>query len=180
VRAVLLSALLLLPLAAVAGGCEDPFLGEVVLAADSFTLAAPTSASELPSAIDIGGQVPSLRRPELSTEAQSWDFQLRQSGAGLVLFPFAGGGSFRGAGIRETNEDFDDAGEAPRGRDEYEHTAVALREGGTYFLQSREVPPFACVKYGILEVIDLDAAAGTAEVTVRSNTGCDDERLRRD
>ncbi|HEX8692142.1 MAG TPA: hypothetical protein VF746_06975 [Longimicrobium sp.] len=157
-------------------GCDDPLGFDPQLLPDTVTLAAPTSASTLPSAIDLA-VLNALRRPELPVDAQSWDLQLRQEGAAFSFAPFPQVGSRRGAGLAPTSEGFDDADSAPRGREDYTRTRVAITVGQTYFVQTRETSNCLTPKYAVIKVLSVDAAAGTATVAVRSNQNCDDERL---
>lgn len=176
-RAALL-AFLAVPAALVLGACEDPFsgLGDPLLVQDSLVLSAPTSAVEAPTALDIAN-ANALRRPELPGEAGNWDFQLRQEGNVFSLLPIEQNGRFRGAGIRDANTDFDGVEQAPRDRSGYTRTSFPIAVGETYYLQSRETQNFLCIKFGVLKVLSVNPAAGTARVVVRSNQQCDDERL---
>lgn len=178
VRAILLFAFVLVPSALALGACEDPFdLGDPVLKSDSVRLAAPTSQVNIPTAIDINNGN-ALRRPELPSDANAWDFQLRQDGGTFSLVPIATEGRSRGAGLRVADRPFDTAEEAPRGRGEYTRGPLAITPGQSYYLQSREAQGSFCVKYGILKVISVSADSGTARLVVRSNQLCDDERLQ--
>jgi hypothetical protein len=179
VRSVLRIALLVLPLAAVLGGCEETFLSDPVLVRDTATMSTPTSALTFPSAIDLAdGNAP--RRPELPVNAEIWDFQLRASGGGLVLFPNPGRATQRGAGILPTTEDFEQIDDAPRGRSAYAETAVPLQVGRTFFAHTRDISATGCYKYAKLKVVEVDVAAERARIAVVSNQGCDDERLKGD
>jgi len=178
VRSLLLLAFVLVPSAMVLSACEDPFnLGDPVLRTDSLRLAAPTSAVNIPTAVDINNGN-ALRRPEQPSEASAWDFQLRQNGATFSLVPFSSLGRLRGAGIRSADAVFETAEEAPRGSGEYTRDPFAIAPGQTYFVQTREAQNSFCVKYGILKVLSVSADSGTARLVVRSNQNCDDERLQ--
>jgi hypothetical protein len=184
VRAAVFPVIALIALAAATlplAGCENSLFGDAVLAGDTVTLTVPSVEGNEPSAVDFGGgQLPSLRRPEQSTDANQWDFQLRLEDGGFVFVPIETLGSFRGAGIRRTNDDFDRATRAPGGSGEYTFATIELEEGATYYVRSREVPSFGCIKYGIMKVLELDEAAGTAELAFRTNTQCGDDRLELD
>ena len=180
-RAVLLRVFCIAALAATAAslaGCDDPLgLDDPVIQTDTITLAAPTSASALPSAIEITN-FNVLRFPELPAQALAWDFQLRQEGSTFLIAPVQQVDRFRGAGIQPADRDIEQVQEAPRARDSYTRTPLAVTVGQTYYLQSRQTRSL-CVKFGALKVLSVDPAAGTARIVVRSNqnTNCDDERL---
>ncbi|HEX2205327.1 MAG TPA: hypothetical protein VHG91_18605 [Longimicrobium sp.] len=174
-RTALLLALSLLPLSLALGGCDDPLgLGDAQIAADSIDLELASPGSVDPSAIDVLSNPPGLRYPERSVDAQEWDVQLRRAGAGFVLAPFTSLGGSRAAGIVRSGTDYAAVDEAPRGRSQYSLDPVSIQEGATYFIRSRNLN---CVKYGVVKVVDLDAAAGTGRFVIRSNIACDDERL---
>lgn len=178
-RAACVAVAALFAASAALAGCDDPLGFDPVLQTDTVTLAAPTSASPLQSAIDLA-ILNALRRPELPVDAQAWDLQLRQEGTAFSFAVFPQVGSRRGAGIRAAGEDFDEADRAPRSRSDYTRTLFPIAAGQTYFVQTREASTSACFasKYAVVKVLSLDAAAGTAEIAVRSNQNCDDERLR--
>lgn len=174
--AALLAAASLFTAAAALGGCDDPLAFDVVLDTDTVTLAAPTSASALPTAIDLA-ILNTLRNPELPIDAASWDLQLRQEGAGFSFAPFPQVGNRRGAGLAVAGEGFDEADAAPRDRSAYTRTPFPITVGQTYFVQTRETSNCLAPKYAVVKVLAVDAAAGTAQLAVRSNQNCDDERL---
>lgn len=175
-RAAFLAICSLFAASAALAGCEDPLAFDPQLLPDTVTLAAPTSASTLPSAVDLA-ILNTLRRPELPVDAQAWDLQLRQEGTAFSFAPFPQVGSRRGAGLAPTSESFDEADSAPRGRDNYTRALFPITVGQTYFVQTRETSNCLTPKYAVIKVLSVDAAAGTAVIAVRSNQNCDDERL---
>lgn len=178
-RAVLYAGLLLLPAAALMGGCDDTFLGDPILARDTAFVAAPTSESGRATAIDLSnGNAP--RRPEFPFDAQQWDLQLRQNGGAFFLAPIQNNTVRRGAGVRAATGEFEQIDEAPRDRDTYSNEPIAVTEGSVYFAHSRDITGAGCHKWAKLRILDLDAAAGTADLVVVSNQSCDDERLTLD
>lgn len=178
VRFLLLFSFVLVPAAVLLSGCEDPFnLGDPALDPDSIRLAAPTSAVNIPTALDVNNGN-ALRRPEQPSEATAWDLQLRQTGSTFAFQPIGSLGRLRGAGIRLADEPFETADEAPRDRGGYTRTQFPVTPGQSYYVQSREAQNTFCVKYAILKVISVSADSGTARLAVRSNQNCDDERLQ--
>src|SRR6202007_3310006 len=109
--------------------------------------------STLATAVDIAfNNSPSF--PELPSEAGSWDVQVRQQGAGFVLVPNPGSGSYRGAGLQKTTRTLENPGDAPIKSASYTRTAVAVSAGDVFYVQSRQLNS-ACgtlPKYGILKV----------------------------
>ena len=173
------AAFALVPAASLLGGCEGAFLPDPVLYRDTVTMAAPTSTSRLPSAIDLGEQN-APRRPELPIDAELWDLQLRQQGGTLVLLPNPVRDVQRPAGIAVAGGEFESLEDAPLGRSNYSEVAVPLQVGVSYFAHSRDVGQFGCYRYAKFKVLALDPAAGTAQLVFVSNQDCDDERLKGD
>jgi hypothetical protein len=164
---------------------DDPLLPDVQLSTDTVTLTIPGSLE--PSALDLArATLPFtlLRRPELVQDAAEWDIALRSTGAAALSFlPFDQPGSpYRGAGIRISNDDFDNIDEAPRAVTAYGDDAVAVTLNTTYIFRSRQYPTQGglCVNYARAKVVAVNPAAGTAQVAIVINRNCDDERLRDD
>ena len=173
-------------LAAGTAACDDPLgLGDAAIAVDTLTLAAPggPSADELPSAVDLAlGNSP--RRPERVSDAGAWDLALRQTAAGFTLLPAQPTGtSLRGAGVLRSDRAFAQIRTAPTSRSEYQETAIALQQGAAYIARSREYfGQFrtVCVQFAKIQVLELNAAAGTAKLEIHTAINCSDDRLTED
>lgn len=181
--ALLLSAAALAPLMS---ACEDNgFLTEVIISQDTVTVGLPGSGRR--SALDLARTTlgaPLLRAPETLADASEWDVGLRRSEAGVFsLRPNQlTGTGLRAAGILLSTTPFDDLEKAPRSTSEYSTERVALAVGSTYVLRSRQfaVGFSVCQKYAAIKVMALDQAAGTAELAIKINENCNDERLQDD
>jgi hypothetical protein len=173
-----LAALVLLPVAALLGACDDPFGGvDPVIRRDSIVLSSASTPSTLASAVDIANNV-RLTRPEYPAEAGLFDLQVRQSGTAFSLVPSLPTGTLRGAGLQSTTNTLEDPGEAPREVEGYTRTAQQVAVGQRWFVQTR--PGGGCgttSKYALLQVVAADPAAGLLTLKIISNQGCDDERL---
>jgi hypothetical protein len=160
--------------------CGDSTGVERLILSDTLTVGVPGAAGNPASAIDLVRIAPPytlLRRPEQIVDAQQWDFALRESGGGFALRPYAPeGGGLQNAGIARSSTDYDQLDNAPRGTGPYTYEAVAIAEGATYAVRSRQYGG-GCAKYGKLKVVELDAAEGTARIALTLNDGCEDERL---
>lgn len=182
-RLPLLALVLLAPLAGALSACEgNSLFGEARLRADTVTIAAPTSGTDLPTAIDLvrqRGVEPIESFPEFPGDANRWDFVVRQQGGQLVLRPFEPIEGGQGAGSARATRDFDQITEAPRGTGEYSDQPAALALNATYYLRSR---PWStgyqrCVTYAKAKVTALNPAAQTVSLALVINENCDDERL---
>jgi hypothetical protein len=179
---------LLVPLAAAApllSACDDNnFLVEVILSTDTVTVGLPGSG--LRSALDLarttlGASL--LRAPETLADAQEWDVALRRADGVFSLRPNTlTGSNFRGAGISVSEKPFDTVDKAPRGNSAYSSEPRVLTVGSTYLVRSRQFAAglSVCQKYAAVKVLALDQAAGTAQLALRINENCDDERLTGD
>ena len=183
VRLSLLVLVLVLPFASALSACEgNSLFGEPRLRADTVTLAAPTSATTLPTALDLvpqGLRGPLESFPETAADADRYDFTVRQVAGQLVLRPFVPVGGGGGAEIGPSSRDFDALREAPRSGAQYVDDAVPLALNATYVMRSR---PWSngfqrCQTYAKAKVTALDAAAQTVTLAVVLNENCDDERL---
>jgi hypothetical protein len=162
-------------LAACDGG---PLLAPQIVS-DTVTISVPDTPTGLASALDLVRVAPPFtirRRPELSADAEQWDFALRSVDGGLALRPITPLSGFRGAGIAVSAVPFDQLTTAPRGVPPYRFETTALVQGATYVARSRQYGG-ACVKYAKIEVVTLDVAAGTAHLRMAINENCEDERL---
>ncbi len=180
-RRFLLILLAVLPLGATAA-CEDnSFFNEAAIRADTLVLRAPTAAAaDAPSALDLSR--PSTVFPERPQFARVWDYALRQSGSTFTLIPVETRSRSLRPGLARSDQAFDDIDEASRNRSTYSDSAVVLVQGSAYTYRTRQYSTDfgECFNYGKLQVLNLDAAAGTARVYVVVNANCDDERLADD
>jgi hypothetical protein len=181
VRRLLLILIAVLPLAGTAA-CEDNnFFTEPVLRADTLVLRAPTAAgADAPSALNAS--VPSVVSPERPQFAGTYDYALRQNGSTFSLLPVVTRTRSMRPGLQASTQAFDRIQEASRNRASYADSAVVLVQGGAYTFRTRQYTgQFGeCFNYGKLQVLNLDAAAGTARLHVVVNGNCDDERLTDD
>jgi hypothetical protein len=177
----------LLPIAVVflaiaSAACDDNLgLGTPLLASDSSVIiATPNSPSGLPSAIDFTQLA--LRRPERLEHATQWDFALRVEGGALRLVPTPFDIPSRRSLIQRSTQAYESIERAPTARSTYGDSAVTLQEGAVYIVRSRQyqVATGFCWAYGKVKVVDLDAAQETAELSVKANVGCGDDRLEAD
>lgn len=179
---------LLVPLAAAApllGGCDDnSFLVDVILSTDTVTVGLPGSGSR--SALDLARTTlgaPLLRAPETLADAGEWDLALRRADGVFSLRPNElTGTGFRGAGIGPSSTPFETIEKAPRGNSSYSSEPRVITVGSTYVLRSRQFAAglAACHKFAVMKVLALDQAAGTAQIALKINENCDDERLTDD
>ena len=179
---------LLIPIAALAplmSACEDNgFLTEPIISQDTVTVGLPGSGRR--SALDLARTTlgaPLLRAPETLADAGEWDVGLRRTGAVFSLRPnLLTGTGLRSAGIALSSTAFDNLDKAPRSTGAYSTEPTALTVGSTYVLRSRQFSAgfSVCQKYAAIKVLALDQAAGTAELAIKINENCDDERLRDD
>ncbi|MBW3656032.1 MAG: hypothetical protein KY444_07980 [Gemmatimonadetes bacterium] len=182
-RLSLLALVLVLPFAGALSACEgNSLFGEPRLRADTVSLAAPTSASTLPTAIDLvpqGLPAPLETFPETTADAGRYDVTVRLVAGQLVLRPFVPVEGVGSAQIGRSARDFDAIREAPRSGAAYGEVDVPLALNATYVMRSR---PWSngfqrCQTYAKAKVTALDVAAQTVSLAVVLNENCDDERL---
>jgi hypothetical protein len=181
VRLVTASALAFALAAPLAACNDDPYgLNQVIIAADTVKLAAPTADSlTVGSALDVTS-TNATRFPERSSDALAWDVALRVSGGQLYLRPYPGSVSQIGAGIvGPTSDVFADVKTAPS-RNQYGDTTVVVQEGKTYLVRSRQFGEsgIVCVRYSKITPVEVKPAAGTVRLAVATNVGCNDRRLK--
>lgn len=181
-RSALLCLLVGLPVLATLAACDDPVTRQpVLLLQDTVVIAVPVQGDARPSAIDMVREVEVglLRFPERPEHAGHWDFALRRVDSGLALRTLDSGIGRPRPGIGESGEPFEQMTAAPLSSARYVSDPVPLSEGATYYLRSRQGTQFgmACVRFGRMRVLSLDVAAGTAELALAVNDGCNDERL---
>jgi hypothetical protein len=182
VRSAFLALLVGLPLFSALTACDDPLArGPVLLLQDTVVIAVPTEGLDRASAIDlIREAAPGLLRfPERAEHAGQWDFALRRSDGGLAMRTFDPGLGRARPGIAETGETFEQMRLAPISSARYVSDPVTLTEGASYYLRSRPGAVFGatCLRFGRMRVLALDLVAGTAELALAINDGCNDERL---
>jgi hypothetical protein len=180
VRRILLVAVAMLPFGLSLTACGDTLgIGDATILSDSSVdLGVPTVADSLPSAMDLPRFL--LRRPELITDAQEWDFALRRTDGALRLIPSPFSTGSRRPLIARTSQSFGDIERAPTARNAYGDTAVTLSEGAVYVMRSRHYTTSVggtCYVFAKLRVRSLDVAGGTASLHLQVNPGCADDRL---
>lgn len=178
-------------LAALLSACEgDDYNIDPLIASDTLDLAAPTSGTGLPSALDItavgsandaGG-----RYPERVEDAEQWDLAVRFVGGQLMLVPAgqvgvndAGGRSRAAITEARTGRTFEAVREAP-GRSEFlTDRGVALQTGSVYVARSRLMPCgfTASEQYAKLQPLELDLARQRVRLQIVTNGRCGDPRL---
>jgi hypothetical protein len=183
VRRFLLVAVAMLPFALSTAACDDTLgLGDATILSDSSVdLGVPTLVDSLPSAFDMPRFL--LRRPELQSDSQEWDFALRRTDGALRLIPNPFAVGSRRPLIARSSESFGDIDRAPTARSSYGDTAVTLVEGAVYVMRSRHYTTSVggtCYVFGKLLVVDLDVAGATANLHLQVNPGCADDRLEED
>jgi hypothetical protein len=183
VRSILLVCLLGLPLFGALTACDDPLARQpVLLLRDTVVIGVPVEDRELASAIDMVREraFGVLRFPERPEHALEWDFALRRAEGGLALRALSPGAGQARPGLAATGEAFEAMRLAPTGGARYTSDLVPLVEGQSFYMRSRQyISPFGnlCVKFGKVQVLTLDVAAGTAELELVINDSCFDERL---
>jgi hypothetical protein len=180
VRRILLVAVALLPFALSLNACGDSLgIGDATILSDSSVdLGVPTVADSLPSAMDLPRFL--LRRPELITDSQEWDFALRRTDGTLRLIPTPFAVGSRKPLIARSTQSFDDIERAPTARNAYGDSAVTLVEGAVYVIRSRHYTTSVggtCYVFAKMRVKDLDVAGGTAKLHLLVTPGCADDRL---
>ena len=176
---ILRAALCLFPLAAAA--CDDEFTAEWVAFPDTVTLHS-LSRPELigkPSAYNIvDGITVAVENPGVTG---SWDFAIVDQGNDLALMPAGGfsGLSSRAAVVTTNSSSLFEFEEAPSDTSLYKTTPTPLRTGVVYVVRSRrESCGFGSgVRYGKLEPLVIDRAAGSVQFRIIRNPYCNDRRL---
>lgn len=187
-RSLVLCGLVLL--AGLSAGCEgNDFRIDPLLSTDTLVLAAPTSATDLPSALDLtpeGAMVDRVRFPERLQDAELWDLALRVVDGRLSFVPAGqvglsdGGGRSRAA-ITEAldGRTFDSVREAPNRKDFVTDRAVPLAVGAVYVARSRLASCgfTASEYYAKLQPLEIDPARQTVRFQIVNNSRCGDPRL---
>ncbi len=170
--------------------CSDStgFDFQPVLVADTVDLEAPPRGSAgLPTALDVtsdgAGSIWGGRFPELSRDAEAWDFAVRIRDGELALVPGpAIGLSQSSAALTPAleGETFDSVREVPGQTLFVSDEPITMEQGRVYVARSRQVPfgfSQACVMYAKLRPLSVDVATGQLRVEVVTNQNCQDLRL---
>jgi hypothetical protein len=182
VRAPALGLPLLLALALITAGCEEPltdvewtaFPDTVVL----YSLARPELDRQ--SAFNFNVRTPvRLEAPGATGE---WDVALDTRGNQLVLLPpGALGVTSRARVLQVAGQTFDQVVEAPADTMLYSATLpVPVQLGSTYVVRTDfRTTPFGsqCIYFAKLEPLKVDVAAGTLEFVYDVSPVCNDRRL---
>jgi hypothetical protein len=167
------------------GACSDPAGTEfpALIASDSLLLAVPGPMPDVPSAVDITVQltVQGGRFPERQSDADRWDFALRERAGALVLLPAGALGIENRAGITaaRAGQTLETLREVPSQTRFITDEAVPLQAGNVHITRSRLFGTItgSCQQFGKLEVMSVDPAARTARLRVVTNQNCGDPRL---
>lgn len=171
---------------ALAAGCDDPnsFTIEPLISVDTIEVAAPTSATGLPTAVDVtsvGGNVIGGRRPETQQDAERWDFAIRVRDGALVFVPAAALGMTSAAGITLplAGQTFDSVIEAPGAGTFKTDVAVPVQLGSVYVVRSRTVPCGfgAAPQYSKIQPLEVSLEEGRVRLQISTNEVCGDPRL---
>lgn len=168
-----------------ASACDDPsrFTVDPMISSDTVEVAAPTSSSGLPTALDVtssGGIIGGGRHPERQTDAERWDIAIRERDGVLVFVPSSALGFSGAVGITEAlaGQTFDAVIEAPGSGSFITDEDVVIQEGAVYVVRSRSVPcGFGSASlYSKIQPIDV-SADGRVTIRVATNEVCGDPRL---
>lgn len=169
-----------------ASACEDTsgFTVDPLISSDTVELAAPTSGSALPTALDVtssGGFIGGGRHPELQSDAERWDLAIRDRDGVLVFVPSTALGLSGSVGITEAlaGRTFDSVIEAPGSGSFITDSDVVIQEGAVYVVRSRSVPcGFGSASlYSKIQPIEVVPEEGRVTIRVATNEVCGDPRL---
>lgn len=170
----------------VASACEgdNGFQIDPRISTDTVEVAAPGSAADLPSAVDVSanlGVVGGGRRPETQADAERWDLAIRVRDGQVVFVPAAALGLTSNAGITHplTGQTFDQVIEAPGSSAFVTDSAVVAEVGAVYVVRSRNVPCGfgAAAQYAKIQPLEVSVAEGRVELLIATNEVCGDPRL---
>jgi hypothetical protein len=175
---------------ALASGCEGNTGSQIepLITVDTIEVAAPGSAADLPSAVDVtarGGVLSGGRHPERLADAEQWDFAIRvRDGAVLFVPPAALGAesnvqSMAGITAPVAGRSFDQVIEAPGAGAFRTDSAVVAESGSVYVVRSR---PVSCgfgsaSQYAKIQPLEISVAEGRVSLLVSTNEVCGDPRL---
>lgn len=171
---------------ALAAGCDDPngFVVEPLITVDTIDVAAPTSASGFPTAIDVtstGGFIVGGRRPETQQDAERWDLAVRVRDGGLVFVPAGALGLSVNVGITRplAGQTFDSVIEAPGAGSFVTDADVPVQQGSVYVVRSRSVPcGFGTApQHSKIQPLEVSHEEGTIRLLISTNEVCGDPRL---
>jgi hypothetical protein len=167
-------------------GCEDPndFTVDPLITVDTIDVATPTSATGLPTAIDVtssGGQIAGGRRPETQQDAERWDLAVRARDGALVFVPAAALGLSATSGITMplAGQTFDSVIEAPGAGTFITDDDVPVQQGAVYVVRSRNVPCGfgTAAQYSKIQPLEVSVEEGTIRLQISTNEVCGDPRL---
>lgn len=169
-----------------AAGCDDGsgFAIDPLISTDTVELAAPTSASALPTALDVtstGGFIGGGRRPETQSDAERWDLAIRARDGALVFVPSGALGLSAAVGITQplAGQTFQSVREAPGSASFITKEPVVIQEGAVYVVRSRTVPcGFGSTSlYAKIQPLHVSVEDGTVRLLISTNEVCGDPRL---
>lgn len=171
---------------ALAGGCDDPnsFTVEPLITVDTIEVAAPTSATGLPTAIDVtavAGNIVGGRRPETEQDAERWDLAVRVRDGALVFVPAPALGLSSAAGITMplAGQTFESVIEAPGPGSFVTDAHVPIEPGSVYVVRSRAVPCGfgSASQYSKIQPLEVWLEEGRVRLQISTNEVCGDPRL---
>lgn len=169
-----------------AAACEDTsgFRVDPLISNDTIEVAAPTSGTSLPTAIDVtatGGRIGGGRFPERQIDAERWDVAIRVRNGALVFVPSSALGLGNTAGITEAlaGRTFDSVIEAPGSGSFVTDREVVIQEGAVYVVRSRSVPcGFGATSlYAKIQPLEVSPEEERVRLQITTNEVCGDPRL---
>lgn len=169
-----------------AAGCEDTsgMRMDPLITNDTLEVAAPTSGTLLPTAIDVtatGGRIGGGRFPEKQSDAERWDIAVRMRGGALVFVPSSALGLGTASGITEAlaGRTFESVREAPGSASFITDGEVVIQEGAVYVVRSRSIPcGFGATSlYAKIQPLEVSVEDGRVRLQISTNEVCGDPRL---
>jgi hypothetical protein len=143
-----------------------------------FSLSRPDLLDQ-PSAYDFVNH--SVLRVESPTAAGRWDLAVRHENGALALVTAAGfpGQNSRAAIAPITNTSFDELAEAPADTTRYTAGPVAVQPGQVFAVRTRraDCSISLSVRFAKMQVLEVDAAAGSVKFVAITNPFCNDREL---
>jgi hypothetical protein len=135
---------------------------------------------DLPSAYDFVNH--SALRVESAASAGRWDLALRHENGALALVTaagFPGQTSSRAAIAPITNSSFDELAEAPSDTTHYTAGPVVVQPGQVFAVRTRraDCAISLSVRFAKMQVLEVDAAAGSVKFVAITNPFCNDREL---
>lgn len=157
---------------------------EPLITSDTVDLAAPGSATGLPTAVDVtstSGIIAGGRFPERQQDAEQWDLAIRVRDGQVVFVPAGALGLSSNPAVTHPlmGQSFDQVIEAPGAAAFVADSAVVVQEGAVYVVRSRV---FSCgfggaAQYAKIQPLAVSAADGTVQLRIATNEVCGDPRL---